>query len=181
MLFRSLYDLYDGKGQVWTPNSSGLDYTPTVKRTNLIKKLIKDEARFMMGNEPEIKLIAMDGNQRDEVAKIENWLADLLRRERWQDKLIKGARDCFVGKRVALKLTGGKGLPLGIQFRPSLEFVYDVDPEDVDKVNKVVFFYHTNESVDREKQRIWRQRYELIGGQCLLTEGVYDEIGRAHV
>ena len=173
----SLYDLYDGKGQVWTPNSSGLDYTPTVKRTNLIKKLIKDEARFMMGNEPEIKLIAMDGNQRDEVAKIENWLADLLRRERWQDKLIKGARDCFVGKRVALKLTGGKGLPLGIQFRPSLEFVYDVDPEDVDKVNKVVFFCHTNESVDRQKQRIWRQRYELIRGQCVLTEGVYDGYG----
>lgn len=172
-----LYDLYDGRAQLWQPQLDGLDYKPTVMKTNFIKKLIKEESRFMMGNEPEIKITATDGNA-DGAAQIEDWLADLLRRERWADKLIKGARDCFIGKRVALKLTGGKGKPLGIQFRSSLEFVYQTAAEDVDKLEKVIFFYHTNESADREKQRIWRQKYELKDGRCLLSEGVYDGTGR---
>lgn len=172
-----LYSLYDGDGQSWTPNVEGLDYKPTVKRTNLIKKLIKDEARYMMSNEPEIKLVASDGKANDAVSAVENWLTDLLKRERWQDKLLKAARDCFIGKRVALKLTGGPQQQLGLQFRPSLEFVFDTDAENVDKLSKIVFFYQQNESTDRDKQRIWRQRYEMVGGRCLLTEGVYDGYG----
>ena len=135
----------------------------------------------MMGVEPEIKIQPMNGkNEADRAAcaEIEDWLSDFLRRSKWGDKLIKAARDCFIGKRVALKLTGAPGRPLGVQFRPSLEFVYDTDPEDVDKLAKVVFFYHTNESMDRDKQRIWRQKYELKDGRCYLTEGVYDGNGR---
>ena len=176
-----LYAIYDGDGQLWKPDTSGLDYKPTVKVTNIVKKLIKEEARFMMGVEPEIKIQPMNGeNEADRAAcaEIEDWLSDFLRRSKWGDKLIKAARDCFIGKRVALKLTGAPGRPLGVQFRPSLEFVYDTDPEDVDKLAKVVFFYHTNESMDRDKQRIWRQKYELKDGRCYLTEGVYDGNGR---
>lgn len=40
-----LYDFYEGKGQLW-PKNGQLDYLPTVKRTNFIKKLIKAEAAF---------------------------------------------------------------------------------------------------------------------------------------
>ena len=48
-----LYDFYDGKGQDWeTP--AGLDYKPTKKRVNLVKKLIKREAGFMFGRTPEL-------------------------------------------------------------------------------------------------------------------------------
>ena len=59
-----------------------------------------------------------------------------------------------------------------------MEFVFDTDPEDVDRLTKVIFFYHTNESTDRLKQRIWRQKYELRDGRCYLTEGLYDGTGR---
>lgn len=176
-----LYAVYDGDGQRWQPDETGLDYKPTVKTTNIVKKLIKEEARFMMGVEPEIKISPVNGDSekdRKSCAQIEDWLSDFLRRNKWGDKLIKAARDCFIGKRVALKLTGAPGKPLGIQFRPSLEFAYDTDPEDVDRLAKVVFFYHTNESMDRDKQRIWRQKYEMRDGRCVLTEGVYDGNGR---
>lgn len=176
-----LYEIYSGEGQIWHPDTKRLDYRPTVRVTNLVKKLIKEEARFMMGVEPEIRIHPLNaaGEQdRAACAQIEDWLSDFLRRNKWGDKLIKGARDCFIGKRVALKLTGAPGRALGVQFRPSLEFVYDTDPEDVDKLSKVIFFYHTNESMDRDKQRIWRQKYELADGRCYLTEGVYDGNGR---
>lgn len=177
-----LYAVYDGDGQFWHPDTEGLDYKPSVKITNIVKKLIKEEARFMMGVEPEIKIRPMNGDSKEDgeaCARIEDWLADFLRRNKWGDKLIKAARDCFIGKRVALKLTGAPGRALGVQFRPSLEFVYDTDPEDVDKLSKVIFFYHTNASADRDKQRIWRQKYEMRDGRCYLTEGVYDGNGRS--
>lgn len=174
-----LYALYDGPGQRWEPMRSGLDYEPTVKTTNFIKKLIKEEARFMMGVEPEINFIARDGARDGEAAAfLTRWLADFLRREGFGRKLIAGARDCFIGKRVALKLSGAAGGKLGVQIRPSLEFVYDTDPEDADSLQKVVFFYHTNDSDDPAAQRIWRQRYRMEGGRCLLDEAVYDGHGR---
>lgn len=174
-----LYSLYDGPGQLWQPNREGIDYAPTVKTTNFIKKLIKEEARFMMGVEPEISFIARDGGRDGEAAAaLTRWLADFLRREGFGRKLIAGARDCFIGKRVALKLSGARGGALGVQFRPSLEFVYETDPEDVDTLTRVIFFYHTNESDDPDKQRIWRQKYRMEGGRCLLDEAVYDGHGR---
>lgn len=175
-----LYSLYDGRGQYWQPQTDGLDYTPTVKVTNIIGELIGKEARYMMGVEPEIRVVPRDKGSQTAVQAaqtITDWVGELLTTEKWSKKLLDAAKDCFVGKRVALKLTGQRGGKLGIQFRPSLEFVYDTDTEDVDRLTKVVFFYHTNESIDRAKQRIWRQKYELDGGRCYVTEGLYDGNG----
>ena len=53
-----------------------------------------------MGVEPEIKIQPMNGeNEADRAAcaEIEDWLSDFLRRSKWGDKLIKAARDCFIG------------------------------------------------------------------------------------
>ena len=172
-----LYALYDGDGQRWPARVGELDYEPTVKRTNFIKKIIKEESRFMMGKEPEIRIAARYGAQREGAAAIERWLGEVLGRARWGDKLIKGARDCFIGKRVALKLTGAPGGELGVQFRPSPEFVYEVEDEDSERLAKVIFFYQIRESMDRSKQRIWRQKYEMRGGRCLLSEAVCDGFG----
>lgn len=176
-----LYSLYDGDGQRWQVETKGLDYTPTVKVTNIIAELIGKEARYMMGVEPELHIVPKEKDNQAAQANadvIGSWLTALLEEQKWSKKLLDAAKDCFIGKRVALKLTGKRGGRLGIQFRPSLEFVFDTDPEDVDRLTKVIFFYHTNESTDRLKQRIWRQKYELRDGRCYLTEGLYDGTGR---
>ena len=176
-----LYSLYDGDGQRWRVETKGLDYTPTVKVTNIIAELIGKEARYMMGVEPELHIVPKEMDSKAARANadiIGDWLTALLEEQKWSKKLLDAAKDCFIGKRVALKLTGRRGGKLGIQFRPSLEFVYDTDPENVDRLTKVIFFYHTNESTDRLKQRIWRQKYELRDGRCYLTEGLYDGTGR---
>ena len=171
-----LYSLYDGDGQRWQVNTNGLDYTPTVKVTNIIAELIGKEARYMMGVEPELRIVPKEKDNQAAQANadvIGSWLTALLEEQKWSKKLLDAAKDCFIGKRVALKLTGRRGGRLGIQFRPSLEFVYDTDPEDVDRLTKVIFFYHTNESEDRLKQRIWRQKYELRDGRCYDSYAIY--------
>ena len=118
------------------------DSTPTVKVTNIIAELIGKEARYMMGVEPELHIVP---KEKDSKAAQENadiigdWLTALLEEQKWSKKLLDAAKDCFIGKRVALKLTGRRGGKLGIQFRPSLEFVYDTDPENVDRLTTVSY------------------------------------------
>ena len=171
-----LYDFYDGKGQDWeTP--AGLDYKPTKKRVNLVKKLIKREAGFMFGRTPELTFtsetaasVALDAAQ--------GVLNGTLRRSGFKNKLIQAGRDCFIGKRIAIKVSGGKDKDIRVSFRPSTEFVYSTMDDDCDVLSKIIFFYQVNDEAERDKQRIWKQKYYLDNGRCILNEGIYDGYGR---
>ena len=117
-----LYEFYDGTGQDW-PVASGLDYKPSKKRVNFVKKLIKREAGFMFGRSPELNIRSLSGDG-SAAALAQNLLDGLLEKSSFKNKLIQAARDCFIGKRVALKLSCGFGRHPRISFRPSFEFVY---------------------------------------------------------
>ncbi|MCI8496662.1 MAG: phage portal protein [Clostridiales bacterium] len=172
-----LYDYYEGKGQGW-PVAEGLDYIPTRKKTNLVKKLIKAEARFMFGRTPEIRLQPLGIQQEELVRRQQRFLDRVLEQNRFGDKLIKAARDCFIGKRVALKVWADPKEGVSIQFRPSTEFVFEPMEEDADVLKKVIFFYQCNDADSRSKQRLWKQRFEMVDGRCILSEGIYDGEGR---
>lgn len=171
-----LYDFYDGKGQDWeTP--AGLDYKPTKKRVNLVKKLIKREAGFMFGRTPELTFTSADETA-DALSDAQTVLDGMLRRSGFKNKLIQAGRDCFIGKRIAIKVSGGKDKDIRVSFRPSTEFVYSTMDDDCDVLSKIIFFYQTNNEPLRENQRIWKQKYYLDNGRCILNEGIYDGYGR---
>lgn len=172
-----IYEWYDGTAQIWDV-ASGLDYRPTRMRTNLIKKLINEEARFMLSRAPEIRLKPENAGDQQAADECEKWLNDIMDRTRFNSKLIRAGRDCFIGKRVAIKLTGGRDAEINITFHPSLEFVFDVDAADAGKITKIIFFYQvTSDETDRAKQRIWRQKFEMKGKRCILNEALYDGYG----
>lgn len=168
-----IYEFYDGPGQNW-PTPQGLDYAPSKFITNLCKKLIKREARFMFGRTPELKVITSEEKTTEQLQHV---LDSVLRNSNFPERLLKGARDCFIGKRVAIKLTGGIDTPVSVQFRPAMEFVFTTEDDDVDKLQKIIFFYSTNDDARPSEQRIWKQKYEMAGGRCFLTEGVYNGYG----
>lgn len=171
-----LYDFYEGKGQHW-PVASNLDYKPTQCISNYAKKLIKKEAGFMFGRAPEITINPIDGDI-EMVKDIQTYIDDVLTQNNFSGKLLLAGRDCFIGKRVAIKLTGQTGGKIGIQFRPACEFVFSTEEDNVDFLTKIIFFYRTDNHEDNAaKQRIWRQKYEIVDGRCLLTEGVYNGYG----
>lgn len=73
--------------------------------------------------EPELHIVPKEKDNQAAQANadvIGSWLTALLEEQKWSKKLLDAAKDCFIGKRVALKLTGRRGGRLGIQFRPSL-------------------------------------------------------------
>ncbi|WFD12003.1 phage portal protein [Tepidibacter hydrothermalis] len=171
----NLYNFYDGKGQDWRLPGN-LDYKPTKLITNKAKKLIKKEARFMFSRTPEININPYDRKDEDSAKEISQLVNKVLKKNKFPDKLIKAARDCFIGKRVALKLNASDK-SIKVMFRPSLEFVYETNPEDIDDLQKIIFFYTQNNDVDKSRQKIWKQKYEMLNGKCILNEGVYDGYG----
>ena len=167
-----LYRLYDGERQESFSDGES-DATHLV--TNLIKKLIKEESRFMAGRAPELRVLAAAENA-EAAAQIERFLAKTLSANRWQKKLLHGVRDCFIGKRVALCLDGAPGRGLTVRFVPATEFVYELD--EGGEISKIIFFYGLNDLMERSRQRVYRKKLWMDGGRCLIDEGVFDGYGR---
>lgn len=170
------YRLYDGIESDAAGDESGS--TKPQARTNWIKKLINDESRHMCARAPELRIMPRDAKDQAAADELTEWLEDVLDKNAWGEQLLKGARDAFIGKRVALKLAWEDGMPR-LRFAPSLEFIYDTGDRDPRRVDKAVFFYGTTpETVtDKNRQRIWRQRYEMRDGRCWLDEGLYNGFG----
>ena len=171
-----LYDIYDGPGQDWIVDEK--DYTPTKKKTNYIKKLIKEEARFLFGKTPIFTIQVEDDKYQEQVEEINKYINKLLKDNLFEDKLVKGARDCFIGKRVAVKLHADTiTKTIRVMFVPSLEFVYEPFEDRVDELKKIIFFHQMNQEQDKSKQIIWKQKYEIVDGKCILNEGFYNGNG----
>lgn len=171
-----LYDIYDGPGQNWIIDEQ--DYIPTKKKTNYIKKLIKEEARFLFGKTPIFTVQVEDDKHQEQVEEINKYINKLLKDNLFEDKLVKGARDCFIGKRIAIKLHADTiTKTIRVMFVPSLEFVYEPFEDRIDELKKIIFFHQMNQEQDKSKQVIWKQKYEMVDGKCILNEGFYNGNG----
>ena len=72
-----LYDIYEGPGQDWLNDEQ--DYTPTKKKTNYIKKLIKEEARFLFGKTPIFTVQVEDEKYQEQAEEINNYINNVLK------------------------------------------------------------------------------------------------------
>ena len=82
-----LYDIYEGQGQDWVVEEE--DYIPTKKKTNYIKKLIKEEARFLFGKTPTFTIQVEDDKHQQQAEEINNYINNLLKNNLFEDKLVK--------------------------------------------------------------------------------------------
>ena len=171
-----LYEIYEGEGQKW--HNEELDYIPTKKRTNYIKKLIKEEARFLFGKTPIFEIKSLNDNEESKVEELNNYIGKILKDNLFSEKLVKGARDAFIGKRVAIKLHADTvSKSIRVMFVPSLEFIYEPFEDKIDELKKIIFFHQMNQATEKSEQVIWKQKYEMINNKCILNEGFYDGYG----
>ena len=178
-----LYDVYE-KGAEFTAEAS-TDYTPAKLRYKKAKSLINKEVRFMFSKTPDffVDTPMTDNkaeNERNKNAStIYKELVDVvLARNGFALSLLKAAKDCFVGKRVALMFNINEDSGIQISFLPSLEFVYDVDPNDANKLTKIVAFFNLNTAKAKSEQRIYKKKFWLQDGFAHYTEAIYDGNGK---
>lgn len=178
-----LYNIYEEGATFDQDNNSG-DYVPADHRFKIIRSLIEKEARFLFSQPPTITLEDTQGQTRDSDGKLINRLEPnqqlieaVLKANNFNSKLVRSAKDCLVGRRIAIAVDfSEKGID--ISFMPSLEFVYETDPRDVDILTKFIRFYVTQDDEDRGQQRIYRKKWTLNdNGFCVIEEGMYDGNG----
>lgn len=179
------YDIYD-QGTEFTTEGSNGDYVSSQLRYKTIHTLIDKEARFLFAKKPDFWIDIdidkeMSESQKTELKSqqtiLQNYVDKVLQSNHISSKLLKAAKDCFIGKRIALFINfNDKGCK--ITFSPSLEFIFETDPEDPDVLTKVVTFYSTVDSSERTEQRIYKKKYYMAeDGKCHIIEELYDGLG----
>lgn len=178
-----LYDIYD-KGADFNVNGNK-DYVPNDIKCKKAKKLIDEEARFMFSKpvdfniKPEGKLDEQANKDlvKEQISIIQSLVETVLRNNNFNSKVLKAAKDCFIGKRIAIMLNFNDS-GISIQFAPSLEFVYDTDENDINTLKKLVCFFTTKDDSEKANQRINKKKYWMAeDGYCHVQEAIYDGNG----
>lgn len=178
----NMYEVYE-KGASFNKDSTP-DYVPADLRYKTARALLDKEVRFLFSKTPdfyveaEIKDKSQAEQAKKEVSIYQSLVDIVLKKNNFPLLLIKAAKDCFIAKRVALMFNINEDTGIQVSFLPSLEFVYDVDPSDYNKLTKLVAFYSLNDVKSKTDQRIYKKKYWLDEqNRCHYTEEVYDGMG----
>lgn len=180
----ALYNIYE-EGAGFDMDTTTGDYVPADHHFKIIRSIIDKEARFLFSQPPVITLEDAQEQSRDSDGKLLNRMEPnqalvdaVLSANHFNSKLVRAAKDCLVGRRIAIAVDfSEKGIDLS--FMPSLEFVYETDPQDVDIVTKFIRFYSVVVNDDQEQQRVYKKKWELNdNGFCVISEGIYNGQGK---
>lgn len=178
------YKIYE-KGADFLAEGTNGDYEASDLKYKLIRNLINKEARFLFSKTPDF-LIKVDKSDASETQKaaldeqesqIQTLVDKVLKDNHMSSILLKAAKDCFIGKRIACVVNFNPEKGIQVSFIPSLEFVYDVDPESNTKITKFVAFYTIKDDKVKSNQRVYKKKYWLDNGFCNFNESIYDGNG----
>lgn len=176
------YRVYERGADFKTEGSKG-DYVPSDLKFKQASALVNKEARFLFSKSPDL-WVEIPHDEKDherameESSILQNLVDNVLTQNRFKSKLLKAAKDCFIGKRVAYFVNFDEEKEvIKVNFIPSLEFVYETDEEDSDKITKLVVFYTTVDAKTKADQRIYKKKYWMDGGFCWINEAIYDGHG----
>lgn len=191
-----LYNIYE-KGARFTTEGSHGDYLPAQLKYKQAKSLVDKQARFMFSSPPEVTIdiptpedateAILKTNENNKSA-IADFVDKVLKGNMFNKKLLQAGKDCFIGKRIAIVVNFNTTSGISISILPSLGFVYETDKDDPDKLTKLVTFYTIRDSQQRESQRIYKKKYELLeckasekypeGRVCHIIEQTYNGLGQ---
>lgn len=182
------YEVYEN-GAAFTPDKN-TDFVPADLKFKESRKLINKEARFLFSKHPDfwvnVPYDKASGNEEDKAAAqdsttlLQSYVDNVLDKTNLYSKLVKAAKDCFIGKRVAYFVNfDEENERIMIDFIPSLEFVFYTDPNDTSKLTKMVTFYTIHDHKNKREQRIYKKKYWLEGNDqtCWLSEAIYNGLG----
>lgn len=180
-----LYNVYE-KGAEFIFEGTNGDYVAADLRSMQSAQLINKEARFLFSKHPDVWVKSkVDENNETAVKKakaddtvMQNYVDTVFKKNNFFNKLLKACKDCLIGKRVACFINfDEEAQKVQISFAPSLEFVYEVDNDDIDVLTKIVCFFIIKNSNTLTSQRIYKKKYWLENGVCYIEEGIYDGTG----
>ena len=177
------YKVYK-KGASFTLEGSNGDYVPANLKYKMSASLINKEARFLFAAPPDITVepkgdvgkITQDA--KDALTVMNDLVKTILDANKFEDALIKAAKDCFVGKRVAGLVNFNEEDGVTITFLPSTQFIYETRIGNPNIITKFVCFIVVKNSITLSEKRIFKKKFVLDDGKVYLEEVLYDGAGR---
>ena len=171
------------KGVEFEAEGTGGSYVAAQLRYKKVATLINKEARFLFGKVPDIN-IESDGDvgkvtneSKEMLTTYQTLVNKILRGNKFENILLKAAKDCFIGKRVAAVVNFNEEDGVTIQFLPSVNFVYETRLDNTDVLDKFVCFVVVRDRVNSSDKRIFRKKFQMENGVCYLEETLHDGSG----
>lgn len=176
------YKVYK-KGASFVSEGSNGDYVPADLPYKMAASLINKEARFLFADAPEITITPKGDLGKatqealDQITVMSDLVKTVLDANRFEQQLIKAARDCFIGKRVACLVNFNEDDGVTVTFLPSTQFLYEMNVSNT-KLRKFVAFIITRDSITLSEKRVFKKKYEVesVSGKDVvyLEEAMYD-------
>ena len=178
------YKIYK-RGKSFTLEGSNGDYVPARLKYKLCASLINKQARFLFAEKPDITVKPKGdiGKITPESKNMLTTLNDLINtifaKNNFEEILIKGAKDCFIGKRVACLINFNEEDGVTITFLPSTQFIYETKTGNPNVITKFVCFIIDVDSRSLVDRRIFKKKFVLEDdGKVYLEEEMYDGASR---
>lgn len=157
---------------------TGKNYEPPMLAYRKIKALIDKEARFLFSKSPDFTVKSvLDDNINDNleaISVLQKLIDQVLQDNSVKNNLTQAARDCFIGKRIAIMCNfNAEGVQINLI--PSLNFVYTTDKYG--KLIKIVGYFMLRDSVVSKDKRVYRKKYWMQDGYCWVEETEHDGNG----
>lgn len=177
------YKTYN-KGATFNTEGSGGDYIASQVAFKKAAQLINKEARFMFAASPDIN-INYDGNMdsasdevKDTLDVYRRLIKNVLKKNMFYKTLVQAARDCFIGKRIAIQLNFNEDTGITISFFDAFSFVYETNPDNREQLIKLVTYTIIQDSSKQSEKRIFKKKYELQDSVVYFEDKLFDGAGK---
>lgn len=173
------------RGADFTVEGTNGDYVPANLKYMMAATLINKEARFLFAEPPDITVESkgdvgkVSQDAKDALTVLQDLINTVLEKNMFEDKLIKAARDCFIGKRVAGLVNFNEEDGITISFLPSTQFIFETKVGNSSVLTKFVAFLVIRESRELKSKLIFKKKFELNeeDGKVYLEEALYSGTG----
>lgn len=177
------YKVYK-KGASFTVEGTNGDYVPAKLKYKMAASLINKEARFLFAEPPDITvepkgdLGKVSQEAKDALTVLNDLVKTILDENKFEEALIKGAKDCFIGKRIAGLVNFNEEDGVTVTFLPSTQFIYETRIGNNNIITKFVAFIIVKDSITLSEKRIFKKKFVLEDdGKVWLEEVLYDGAG----
>lgn len=175
---KALYRAYE-VGNKFLPEGSNGDYIPSNLRFKKSAMIMNKEARFLFSNPPTFNVNPdnVTDENKEENAIIQDFLDKVLEKNNFNGNVLKAAKDCFIGKRIAIVLNFNEETGISITFLTSLEFTYEKENGRDNELSKFTSFYEMTGVDSLREQRWFKKVYEKKDGVVTVEETIYSGDG----
>lgn len=172
------YEVYND-GAKFIPRGSNGDYIPSDIHYKTNKALIDKQARFMFSNVPDINITSIaegDGPEDEAIETYKKIVNRIIEKNNFGQKLLRAAKDCFIGKRVACLVDMSERVGIMLHFYSSVEFYYEADYK-TGEITRFISFENVTKSKQYNDRRYFVNKYELINDRVFVSSVLYNGSG----